>query len=273
MSWRSVLAASVATGCTLATASDQTEVASQGAFPANSGRPARGAFIVDFAKGHDEEAHLLTDWDIDASWLGVSYRARNIAYGQHGLSLVSRREASRVSTHSSAEFQYVGAYGYGRYEAVLRASDAPGVVTAFFVYTGADRGEPHDEIDVEILGRDPRSLHTNFFRNGKGSPIDIALGFNAAKGDHLYAFEWLPDSITWSVDGVPIRRVTADEAPIPTTTGRVMASLWAANRSSVEWVGTPTFETATANVRCISHVPAGGTGRQCSDTFVPSAGP
>jgi len=273
MGWRSVLAASVATGCTLATASDQTEVASQGAFPANSGRPAWGAFIVDFAKGHDEEAHLLTDWDIDASWLGVSYRARNIAYGQHGLSLVSRREASRVSTHSSAEFQYVGAYGYGRYEAVLRASDAPGVVTAFFVYTGADRGEPHDEIDVEIIGRDPLSLHTNFFRNGKVSPIDIALGFNAAKGDHLYAFEWLPDSITWSVDGVPIRRVTADEAPIPTTTGRVMASLWAANRSSVEWVGTPTFETATANVRCISHVPAGGTGRQCSDTFVPSAGP
>lgn len=271
MAWGRALAAAFAAGLTLSSASGHPEAPGGSAQPVNTGRPAQGAFIVDLTKGRDSRSHLLTDWDIDAGWLGVSYRDENVGFGRHGMSLVSRREKTPVSTHSSAEFQYVGFYGYGRYEAVMRASDAKGVVTAFFVYTGEDMGDPHDEIDIEILGRDPAKIHVNYFRRGQPAARDIDLGFDASEGEHLYAFEWLPDSITWFVDGVEVRRVQSPEAPIPTTTGRIMASIWAANRSSVEWVGEVNFTTAAAFVRCISHVPVGRSAPQCSDSFAPAA--
>lgn len=261
------LAAAFAVGLTLVGVSGQSEAPGQTAKPVNTGRPAQGAFIVDLSKGHDKDNQLLADWDIDADWLGVSYRDENVGFGRHGMSLVARRETTPVSTHSSAEFQYVGFYGYGRYEAVMRASDAKGVVTAFFVYSGEDMGDPHDEIDVEIVGRNSAKIHVNTFGHGKGSALDIDLGFDSSKGEHLYAFEWLPDSITWYVDGVQVHRFTSSDVQIPTTTGRVMASLWAANRTSVDWVGETDFTTAAAFFRCISHVPIGRTGRQCSDSF------
>ncbi len=185
------------------------------------------------------------------------------------MSLVARRDPTPVSTHSSAEFQYVGFYGYGRYEAVIRALNAKGVVTAFFVYTGEDMGDPHDEIDVELVGRDSRRLHVNSFHHGKGTAKDIDLGFDTSEGEHLYAFEWLPDSITWFVDGVQVHRIAASDTEIPTTTGRVMASVWAANRTSVDWVGDAEFDTTVAFIRCISHVPLGRAAAQCSDSFAP----
>lgn len=37
----------------------------RGSKPVNSGRPAQGAFLVDFSKGHDGEPQLLVDLDID----------------------------------------------------------------------------------------------------------------------------------------------------------------------------------------------------------------
>jgi hypothetical protein len=269
MAWGRVLVAASAAAFTIASVSGLTEVPGRGPKPVNSGRPAQGAFLVDFSKGHDDETQLLVDLDIDAEWLGVSYRDENVGFGRQGMSLVARRDPTPVSTHSSAEFQYVGFYGYGRYEAVIRASNAKGVVTAFFVYTGEDMGDPHDEIDVELVWRGLGRLHVNSFHHGKGTAKDIDLGFDTSEGEHLYAFEWLPDSITWFVDGVQVHRIAAPDTEIPSTTGRVMASVWAANRTSVDWVGDAEFDTTVVFIRCISHVPLGRAAAQCSDSFAP----
>jgi len=267
MAWGRVSAAAIAAAFMIASDSGLTEAPERASKSVNSGRPAQGAFLVDFSKGHHDETQLLTDLDIDAAWLGVSYRAENVGFGRHGMSLVAKRDLTPVSTHSSAEFQYLGFYGYGRYEAVIRSSNAKGAVTAFFVYTGEDMGDPHDEIDVELVGRDPGKIHVNFFRHGKSAAKDIDLGFDASEGEHLYAFEWEPNSITWYVDDVQVHRIVAPDAEIPNTTGRVMASVWAANRTSVDWVGEAEFDTAVAFIRCISHVPLGRVAPQCSDSF------
>ncbi len=269
MLWGRILAAALAAVFINVGASGRADSQARASKAVNTGRPAQGAFIVDLSKGHDNETQRLADLDIDAEWLGVSYRGENVGFGRHGMSLVARREATPMSSHSSAEFQYVGFYGYGRYEAVMRASAAKGAVTAFFIYSGEDMADPHDEIDVELVGRRPGKIHVNFFRHGRGDAKDIDLGFDASDAEHLYAFEWLPDSIAWYVDGVQVHRVAAPDAEIPTTTGRVMASVWAANRTSVEWVGNAEFDTTVAFVRCISHVPRGKHAPQCSDSFAP----
>jgi beta-glucanase (GH16 family) len=242
--------------------------------PANTGRPAGGGFLVDFTKGFDHVTHVRANWDVAADWMSASYRSDNVVYGADGLTLRVRRNKTDVADYTSGEFQRSGFYGYGRYEVVMKASNAPGVVSAFFIYAGEDMGDPHDEIDFELLGRSPRQAHLNFFSNGANSPIDVDLGFDTSATDHLYAFEWSPSAIIWFVDGVEVRRVVAGpDLRIPTTTGRVMASIWAGNRKVAEWTGSPTVETASASYRCMSHVPLGKTGRQCSDAFKPPASP
>jgi beta-glucanase (GH16 family) len=197
-----------------------------------------------------------------------------VEYGAAGLTLRARRNKTGVADYTSSEFQRAGFYGYGRFEVVMKASNAPGIVSSFFAYAGEDMGDPHDEIDVELLGRSSRQLHTNFFSNDVSSPSDIDLWFDTSASDHLYAFEWSPAAIIWYVDGVEVRRVIA--APgvrIPTTTARVMASVWAGNRRVAEWTGAPSVDKASAVYRCMSHVPLGKTGRQCSDSFEPPAKP
>ncbi len=237
----------------------------------NTGRPADLAFYADLTQGYDQGQQVHSNWDMNTDWLGVAYRRFNVRYDRRGMSLSASRERTGVSDYISSEMQRAGFFGYGRYEVVMQAARATGVVSSFFVYSGPDMRDPHDEIDFELLGRAPRQAHLNYFADGKKNPLDIDLWFDSTEGLHLYAFEWLPDSITWYADGVEIRRVTRDASPwpLPTTTGRVMASVWAANRQTLQWVGEPVFEKTTALYACMSHVPVGETGRQCSDTFKP----
>lgn len=263
-----LLAGAIASGlgCLMASA----EAPNDKSRPSNSGRAPGGAFIVDFADGFDPVTHVLGDWDVASEWFAASYRTDNVKFEDGRLTLGTRRIKTKVSGYTSSELQRSGFYGYGRYEVIMRAANAPGVVSSFFTYAGADMGDPHDEIDFELLGRSTRKAHLNYFSNGVDSPVDVDLWFDSSEGDHLYAFVWLPDSISWYVDGVMVRRVASGgNVRMPSATGRVMASVWSANRKVSEWAGWPTVSTASATYSCMSHVPMGKKNRQCSDSFMP----
>lgn len=235
--------------------------------PRNTGAPSDGAFYMDFTQGFDRVNHVLSNWNINEEWLAAAFKRDNVVFDSNGMTLTARRQETAISDYTSAEFQRAGVFGYGRYEVVMRTARGAGVVTTFFVHTG----DPHDEIDFEILGRSTASVHTNFYGSGERSPLDIGLAFDAAGAEHLYAFEWLPNRIAWYVDGVLVREVTSATpgARIPTTTSRVMASVWVAKGQVAEWAGEPDFDAASATYRCMSHVPLGQSGRQCSETFTP----
>lgn len=237
------------------------------AVPLNDGRPSDGAFYMDFTKGFDRVNHVLSSWEIKEPWLSAAFRRENVVFDARGMTLIAKRQENGASGYTSAEFQRAGVFGYGRYEVVMQAARGTGAVSTFFTHTG----DPHDEVDFEILGRSTASVHTNFFAGGKNGPADIALAFDASEGEHLYAFEWLPGRIAWYVDGVLVREVSEAEsgARIPTTTGRIMASVWVAKGQVAEWVGEADFTEVSATYRCMSHVPAGQAGRQCSDALKP----
>jgi beta-glucanase (GH16 family) len=108
----------------------------------------------------------------------------------------------------------------------------------------------------------------NYFAGGKPRGAKtIALPFDASKAHHHYAFEWLPDSIKWYVDGELVHEVFAGNGkmPIPTASGRVMSNIWAAKSTTLDWTGPVLFDTVSAHYVCMSHVPMGKTGRQCGD--------
>ncbi len=233
----------------------------------NTGAPVGAAFLMDLTKG-DPGNRYLAEYEMNEDWIKIAYRERNIRFGPEGMTLTLAKSPGRLP-FSGSEFQRNGTYGYGRYEAVLKASEGSGAVASFFIYTGPPFGDPHDEIDFELLGRAPRNVYVNYFSRDDKDQLEVPLWFDTAQGYHLYAFEWAPDSIRWYVDGVKIREVNARTASvkIPTTTARVMVNLWAGVGPSAEWTGQAEFSRTTATYRCISHVPMGRTAAQCSDTF------
>lgn len=100
-------------------------------------------------------------------------------------------------------------FKYGRIEAKMKGSPGLGVWGAFWLL-GAnidDRGWPGcGEIDVtELLGR---SMTTNYGTlhgplsggGGRGGTTEITGGFD--KEYHTYAIDWLPDQMSWYLDGV-----------------------------------------------------------------------
>ncbi len=234
----------------------------------NTGKKPDGAFLVDLKAGFDGETQYLSEYEMDTEWIKIAFRPGNVRFGKDGMTLELSRTRGKLP-FAGAEFQRSGFYGYGRYEAVLKASEGSGAVSSFFTHTDSYFDDPHDEIDFEFVARSPRQVHLNYFHKGESDPVDIPLWFDTAMADHLYAFEWTPESIRWFVDGHMIREVLAgrDGPGIPTTSGRVLANLWAGSGSATGWTGEPMFQRTSAAYRCISHVPMGKGGSQCSDTF------
>ncbi|MFC6791268.1 family 16 glycosylhydrolase [Methylobacterium komagatae] len=158
-----------------------------------------------------------------------------LVHGEDGVRLVLRTAAAGSRPYRSGAFASDRPYGYGRFEAEIRAARGPGLVTGFFLH----RGTPRQEIDVEFTGDDPGRLLANVYFNPgddgaamdygyRGSPCRIDLGFDASADFHRYAIEWRPGRIAWWVDGrVVHERSGWDPTPIPHLPMRLHANLWA----------------------------------------------
>ncbi|EAS33538.3 cell wall glucanase [Coccidioides immitis RS] len=136
---------------------------------------------------------------------------------------------------------------YGKTTARLKTSRGKGVVTAFILLS-----DMKDEIDFEFVGVDLQNAQTNYYFQGI---TDYTNGQNASASDtfdefHTYEIDWKPESITWSIDGKPVRvkkrsetfNKTSNQYAYPQTPSRVQLSLWPAGLPSngegtIEWAG------------------------------------
>jgi len=143
--------------------------------------------------------------------------------GQGHLAITALDTPYMGNAYSSArlETQNLGQFTHGRFEARMQMPIGPGMWPAFWMLgTNFETvGWPQcGEIDImEYRGQEPDLVHGSLHGPGYsgGSAITQAYsdpqGFN---GDfHVYDLDWEPDSITWSVDGVPYQTVTSAEVP------------------------------------------------------------
>lgn len=177
-----------------------------------------------------------------------------------GLELVVASASLGVRELSAGAVSSLGQFLYGRFEANLRATNVPGLVSGFFLH----RDLPRQEIDVEITGNRPDQLLANVFFNPgcdgakfdygyRGTPFAIDLGFDASEAFHTYAIEWAPDEIRWLVDDRLVhRRVLWDPTPIPDLPMTLHVNTWPTR--SEELAGTLVRESlpAVAAVRRIA---------------------
>ncbi|KAK2746716.1 putative glycosidase crf2 [Onygenales sp. PD_40] len=138
---------------------------------------------------------------------------------------------------------------YGKASAKLRTSRGRGVITAFILMS-----DVKDEIDFEFVGVDLETAQTNYYFQGV---IDYTNGKNLTVpggdtfGDeHEYEIDWTPDSITWSIDGKPLRTLDkkstfdskTNQYNFPQSPSRVQLSLWPGGKEdngqgTIDWAG------------------------------------
>ena len=155
-----------------------------------------------------------------------------------------------------AELTGLEKFKYGRFEARMKMAATSGTVSSMFLYYNESylkKEEPWNEIDIEILGKDPTKWQSNIItREGdptisKTTTSEVIHPFNydATNEFHLYAIIWTPEYIAWEVDSVEVRRDTlgmsrgthadGDQVKFMTEEQTLRFNLWSSNTTS--WVG------------------------------------
>ena len=174
--------------------------------------------------GKDNRMHP-SDGYSNGNMFNSTWRASQVNFEDGKMQLsINKDEKNTKIPYISAEYRSNQNYHYGLYEVSMKPIKNNGVVSSFFTYTGPSEHNPWDEIDIEFLGKDTTGVQFNYFTNGVGKhEYFYKLGFDASEAFHTYAFEWLPDSITWFVDGKKVHTATEN---IPQTPGKIMMNVW-----------------------------------------------
>ncbi len=141
------------------------------------------------------------------------------------LVIEARQEQFEGASYTSARLNSQGLreFQYGRVEARIKLPSGQGLWPAFWML-GNDFGKTKawpfcGEIDVmEYVGRTPDTIYQTV--HGPGYSGNKGIGFHAIldpatlQNDfHVYAVEWQPNEIRWSVDDKETFKVTPDQLP------------------------------------------------------------
>ncbi len=228
------------------------------------------SFIWTPEESQDRRKWYISDFTMSQDFMQAAWEADNVTFGDEAVRLKLTHAGRDGKPYTGAELQRRGFFSHGRFEVVMRAAPGSGTATGFFTHTNSYFGDPHDEIDIEVVGKDTSILLAGYFVNGrKGPSRDVKLPYDAAETFQLYAFDWAPGGIRWYVGDQLVHEVTATDAPIPVAAGRLISHLWTGGKAQYDWHGRPDFEDgATMAIRCMSYREAGDiAGAQCSDRF------
>ena len=176
------------------------------------------------------------------------FQEENITYEDGKMVFTLRKEQVGSNPYTGAELRTndlpSGFYSYGCYEVRMKSAGPSGTVSSFFAY----RFNPWQEIDIEVVGKNNRSMLTNIYFND-GQPGDanndpfqvppfpqgVGLSYDASQEFHNYAFEWSPGEIKWYRDGQLVKQATVEGVSpdqIPDLDMQIMMNLWVSNAPS-----------------------------------------
>jgi endo-1,3-1,4-beta-glycanase ExoK len=224
------------------------------------------AFVDRFDSAELHERWSVSDGWSNGEWTENDWRLSQVASGPDGLRMMletAPKDAEKPLM--GAEIRTNAFYRYGYFEARMRVPRDPGLISAMFTYASADGKVRPNEIDIEILGRDTRTIELTFHENGKPTYAKVKLPFDSADGFHTYGFEWRPDAVRWYADGKMIHEVTGGRAPKLVRPQQLMISQWATRRLDA-WAGRLDISRApwALDVSCTGYSPSYGGKPICS---------
>jgi endo-1,3-1,4-beta-glycanase ExoK len=158
------------------------------------------------------------DWQAGSHALGRG-RLRPALAVAEGAGFRLRLPAGRCD---GAEIRSTERVYHGEYSARIRTPEAPGSLSAFFLYEDVRGG--NDEIDIEIYNDGSRRAHLTVWIAGKSvHETIVALPFDPAAEYHDYTIRWHRDELAILADGALLGRWTSR---LPNRPMRVMANAW-----------------------------------------------
>jgi hypothetical protein len=126
----------------------------------------------------------FTEWNPDRWTAGDhplgkgSFYPENVSVGGDLLTL-----RLPAGTYDGGEIRSAERLRRGIYEARIRAADAPGAITAFFLYEYDYKGS--DEVDIEIFGDGTgRVMFTTWVRDRQTNHVEVVLPFDPTADFH-----------------------------------------------------------------------------------------
>jgi endo-1,3-1,4-beta-glycanase ExoK len=228
-----VAAAFLSSGAVPAVAGAQPQAeTSEAKTPDASGK----SFVDDFDRLDTRRWYVSDGWN-NGRHQNCTWSRKEVSQADGKLTLQFEKRQFKDRDHVCGEIQTKKRFGYGTYEVRMKAAAGSGLNTGFFTYIGATDKQPHDEIDFEVLGKDPSKVQLNQFVAGRnvGEQKLVPVAGGADAGFHDYAFVWEKDRIRWYVDGKLLGEAT-DPARIPTHPSKIFVSIWGSD-TLTSWMG------------------------------------
>ncbi len=190
-------------------------------------------------------------------WFSTEWRASQTTLSESGLVLtLAPRVGEGPKPYISGEIATREEYLYGYFETRFRMPRGNGLVAAFFTFTRPDGQATWNEIDMELLGRDPRRLELVYHVAGQANLQVINLPFDPSEGFHTYGFEWRPNRIRWYVDNRLVHTSRGGRVAELNRPQRMFASLWNSERMP-RWLGVidPAEAPWRMTVSCLAYAP------------------
>lgn len=202
------------------------------------------------------------NWYISNGWRNGGHQ--NCTWSRRAIGLEPRKglilrympEGDGLDEALCGEIQTRMWFKYGTFETRYRADGGSGRNAAFFAFTGAVHGQPHDEIDFEMLTREPDLLWINRYVGGNDFGAGEEKTFAPDQGGYVdVAFVWEPDRLRWYINGELVREETDG---IPTHAMKIYFSHWGSN-SFPNWMGrfAEPDGTVEMNVSSFTYTPLG----------------
>lgn len=165
-----------------------------------------------------------TDWGNNQLEYDTDRPANVSLDGAGKLAITARKEAYMGRAYTSARINTLGRFdqAYGRFEARIRLPVGRGIWPAFWLL-GSDFetvGWPAcGEIDImEYRGQEPSIVHGSIHGPGYSGGDAVTGRYNLVgdgfdDGFHVFAVDWDPDRISWSVDETRYQTVTRSDLP------------------------------------------------------------
>lgn len=167
-----------------------------------------------FTTGFTDPVALAAQWQMQSDdYLKSCRRPENAVATSGGLQLQTRPASNCRAQWSTGFIISRQHYGYGFFEASIKAADIDGLNNAFWLVT-----EDHFEIDICELhypNIDRMTLHNNNKIDGK---LPSAVGFDSrfanrfSDSSHDIGVLWTPTDIVFELDGDPIAAIRANGA-------------------------------------------------------------
>lgn len=193
------------------------------------------SFVDNFDRINNGFWYVSDGWN-NGAYQNCTWSKKNVSVENGVLQLRFTQDKVGQRDYACGEIQTTKRYGYGTYEARIKTATGAGLNSAFFTYIGPTDKKPHDEIDFEVLGKNPGQVQLNQYIGAKGGNEKLVpVQGGADQGFNDYAFVWEKGRLRYYLNGHLVEDVT-DPSKIPTHAQKIFFSLWGTDTLS-DWMG------------------------------------